>query len=192
MLSGYDFSNCDIPVRLNLFYWLICKSMWRFFWERQCSEEEATQSECNGDRTRSEFLLRSEVLMANWDPTQSTNWKTKSMCRFSVRCWDLLLVTWLKLEAQTGCRVSDGCAERRPGDLRATSPISPTSPTDGRQRRAGDDLIQVRGGRCHTTNLCRERKENRLWQNIVKAQLGGDWLIAPSLPVHRQLHFSHL
>lgn len=47
-----------------------------------------------------------------------------------------------------------------------------------------------------TANLCRRRKENRLWQNILKALLGDDWLIAPSpITRHRhrqQVHFIHL
>lgn len=163
--------------------------MWRFFWERQCSEEEATQSECNGDRTRSEFLLCSEVLMANWDLTQSTNRKTKSMCRFSVRCWDLLLVTWLKLEAQTGRRVSNGCTERRPGDKRATSP---TSPTDGRQSRAEDDLIQVGEAGVIEQTCAEKEKRTDFGRTLLKLS----WVVIGWLPplsrVHQQLYFSHL
>lgn len=62
MLSGYDFSNCDTPVRLYPF----------LFWSEgsphiRCSEKGSAlkrkQSKRNDDRIRSEFLLRTEVLM---------------------------------------------------------------------------------------------------------------------------------
>lgn len=78
MLSGYDFSNCDIPVRLTHF--LMCE-IWsgcegspknssisdnrKLLWERRCSEEEATQSKCNDDWIRSEFLFHTGVLLEN-------------------------------------------------------------------------------------------------------------------------------
>ena len=101
--------------------------------------------------------------------------------------------------------------------MRATSPTSPTddhhseamastegqSYPDGRDEereggREGVDRSVWRGG--VTANVCtrrrEKRKKNRLWQNILKALLGDDWLIAPSpITRHRhrqQVHFIHL
>lgn len=99
--------------------------------------------------------------------------------------------------------------------MRATSPTSPTddhhseamASTEGQSypdgREGGREGVGGWVGRCVcvglggvTANLCRRRKENRLWQNILKALLGDDWLIAPSpITRHRhrqQVHFIHL
>lgn len=108
--------------------------------------------------------------------------------------------------------------------MRATSPTSPTddhhSDTEamaraegqsypGGDREEGSEGLGGVGGwvggscdcQLSKTNLCRRRrrrkeKRKRLWQNILKAMLGDDWLIALSpISCHRhrqQVHFIHL
>lgn len=78
-----------------------------------------------------------------------------------------------------------------------------TSPTEDHQERRGN-LIQTGGGVHVTANFywtktCAEeekKKKKWLWQNILKALLGGDWLIASSrisCQQHRQqVHSVHL
>lgn len=133
MLNGYDFSSCDIPVRLNPFFffvnvWCGCEGSLKISCceKRQCSEEEeATQSKCNSDRIRREFLLHTEVLMRE-EKKEEDLWqneilsspeinfrKTKSRWGFSV-CWVssglfFLFATWLKPVAQTGRRRVSDC-----------------------------------------------------------------------------------
>lgn len=89
--------------------------------------------------------------------------------------------------------------------MRATSPTSPTddrhshtaatASTEGQSKQEEGE-----GGMWSkiSNKLVQKKKERRkrLWQNILKASLGDDWLIAPS-PVschgHRQqVHFIHL
>lgn len=239
MLSGYDFSICDIPVRLNHIYIFFC--LWKFwrgcegspknslisnnrklFWEeRQCSEEEATQSKCNNDWIRSKFLFHSEVLLENCGKLQKTKRKknnnnitnrknlqeTKTRWWFSVR--RLSLVCLIR-EAQTGVGASLCCA---PGTRRWGQPVQPVQQTTAaaranrgygehrgtnlsRKRDSERDRVSVCGVMWQQ-NLCRRRRKKKwLWQNILKALLGDDWLIAPSpVSCHRhrqQVHFARL
>lgn len=170
--------------------------------------------------------------VANWDLIYSqkkkrTFRKLKPGEDFSVRCWVsscrltvsffclfvfLILMTWLKPEAQTGLEClwwRRGCTVHLTWDVRGNqsnqSNRRPPQPHwgYGREQGAGTILSRRGGGRGGRrggrsegvmwlqTNLCRRRKgkRKRLWQNILKALLGDDWLIAPS-PIcchrHRQ------
>lgn len=62
MLCGYEFSNHHVPVHLGYIFLFTIKFVFvvsmvcsllsdnrKLFWERRRSEEEATQSKCNGD-----------------------------------------------------------------------------------------------------------------------------------------------
>ena len=82
MLSGYDFSSCDIPVRFNHFFfffpslfldlWIVLKWMWRFSKDfLSIRQQEAVlrkavlwrrkQSKCNDDRLKRDFLFKLKV-----------------------------------------------------------------------------------------------------------------------------------
>lgn len=93
MLSGYDFSNCDIPVRLNHFFVCECWSgregspknslrsdNRKLFWEKAVLWRGSSQ---NATMTglRSEFLFHTEVLLENWDLLNSENKKKKRTFR---------------------------------------------------------------------------------------------------------------
>lgn len=90
---------------------------------------------------------------------------------------------------------------RREGNQSNQSNRRPPQPHRGYGKHIGTIQAGGREGgmwRKFLTNLCRRRKKTRkrLWQNILKASLGDDWLIAPS-PIschgHRQqVHFIHL
>lgn len=90
MLSGYDFSNCDIPVRLNHFFVCECWSgregspknslrsdNRRLFWEKAVLWRGSSQ---NATMTglRSEFLFHTEVLLENWDLLNSQKQKKRT------------------------------------------------------------------------------------------------------------------
>lgn len=91
--------------------------------------------------------------------------------------------------------------------MRATSPTSrPPQPRQGHGKSRGTILSRQEEGRedgregsCDSKlskQTCAEEEKKRLWQNILKALLGDDWLIAPSpISGHRhrqQVHFIHL
>lgn len=170
MLSSYDFSNCDIPVRLNHFFlcelWSGCEGSpkiffishdRKLFWERQCSEEETTQSKCNNDlkrvpssyRSLMEKLWQTEIL---YTPKRNLRITNQTRWRLSVHCWVssrlFLFVTWLKPRAQTGlvCLWWWGCTVHQAWDVRATSPTDDHRSHTEATERAEGNLIQE-GGR---------------------------------------------
>lgn len=118
-----------------------------------------------------------------------------------------LFATWLKPGAQTGRRRVSDCmallvqlAWDVRGNQSKQSNTWPPRPQwgDGESGAGGhsypDRREEKRGEGRGVTNLCRRKR--RLWQNILKALLGDDWLIAPSpISCHRhrqQVHFIHL
>lgn len=146
MLSGYDFSNCDIPVRLNHFFVCECWSgregspknslrsdNRKLFWEKAVLWRGSSQ---NATMTglRSEFLFHTEVLLENWDLLNSENKKKKKNLQRTKIRWIFSVCCWVseKPEAQTGLERLwwRGCTVHLAWDVRATSP---TSPTDDRQ-----------------------------------------------------------
>lgn len=120
-----------------------------------------------------------------------------------------LFATWLKPVAQTGRRRVSDCmallvqlAWDVRGNQSKQSNTWPPRPQwgDGESTGGGGGALLSRqeGGEARrgeaVTKLCRRKR--RLWQNILKALLGDDWLIAPSpISCHRhrqQVHFIHL
>lgn len=161
MLSGYDFSNFS-----SLLVWLV--NCWsegspknslkskdrKLFWERQCSEEEATQSECNSGWIRSEFLLHTEVLMGKqWWQTEISHipekqnsercWRTKSRWRLSVR-W--LFRPWRGRKQKHTPVTASALSTWHETWGQPVQPVQPVQHLTATSARRGCSLIQV-GGR---------------------------------------------
>lgn len=181
------FPNCDIPVCLTHFFmcefWSGCvgspknssiSDNRKLFWERRCSEEEATQSKCNDDWIRSEFLFHTGVLLENCGKLRSFKLqKNKRTFRKLKPGEDFQSLVWtrLKPEAQTGLERLwwRGCTVHPAWDVRATSPTdNHHSHTKAMASTEGQSYPHVRkeeaegGGRScdrelSKTNLCRRR-----------------------------------
>lgn len=124
--------------------------------------------------------------------------KTKTRWVFSPQpslVWTVLCVTRLKPEAQTGLERlrRRGCAARLARDVRATSPTDDhhsharamaraegQSYPGGREGKGGGGGWGSCDGKLSNQTCTEEEKRKGLWQNILKALLGDDWLIAPS------------